>query len=154
MKLEKWALSAEIVGSVAVVVTLAILIFEVRGNTSAIQAQTVQAAATLDQDFLLVLGSDPAVAEMWATFLESPESLSRAQQLQGIYLIGALLRRFENLILQRRLGSLSEEGWESRQPLFVGIARSEGYSRFLESFPATFVSDDLLEFMNGLRSGE
>ena len=41
MKLEKWALGAEILGGVAIVVTLIVLIIEIRGNTSAIQAQTI-----------------------------------------------------------------------------------------------------------------
>jgi hypothetical protein len=41
MKLEKWALGAEILGGVAIVVTLIVLVIEVRGNTSAIQAQTI-----------------------------------------------------------------------------------------------------------------
>ena len=41
MKLEKWALGAEILGGIAIVVTLIVLIIEVRGNTSAIQAQTI-----------------------------------------------------------------------------------------------------------------
>ena len=43
MKLEKWALIAEIVGSFAVVVTLVLLIVEVRGTTNAIQEQTIDA---------------------------------------------------------------------------------------------------------------
>jgi len=43
MKLERWALIAEIIGGLAIVVTLAILIFEVRNNTAAIQAQTIEA---------------------------------------------------------------------------------------------------------------
>ena len=41
MKLEKWALGAEILSGVAIVVTLIVLIVEVRGNTDAVQAQTL-----------------------------------------------------------------------------------------------------------------
>lgn len=43
MKLEKWALGAEIVGATAIVITLIILIVEVRGNSDAIRAQTISA---------------------------------------------------------------------------------------------------------------
>ena len=42
MKLEKWALIAEVVGGVAIVVSLVVLIFEVRGNTEAVSAATFQ----------------------------------------------------------------------------------------------------------------
>ena len=44
MKLQKWALTAEIIGAAAIVVTLVILIVELRGNTDALQAQTITAA--------------------------------------------------------------------------------------------------------------
>ena len=43
MKLEKYALTAEIISGFAIVVTLIILIFEVRGNTDALRAQTINA---------------------------------------------------------------------------------------------------------------
>ena len=41
MKLEKWALIAEIVGSVAVVTTLIFLIIEIRGNSAAVRAESL-----------------------------------------------------------------------------------------------------------------
>lgn len=41
MKLEKWASIAEIACGFAIIVTLIILIVEVRGNTDAIRAQTL-----------------------------------------------------------------------------------------------------------------
>ncbi len=154
MKLEKWGLIAEIVGSAAVVVTLIILIVEIRGNTGAIQAQTIQTAAALDQEFLLVVGADPVIAQMWATYLSAPETLPRNQQLQGAYLITSVIRRLENVQLQRRLGSLSQEGWESRQALYIGIARSPGFSNFLESPPATLISDEFLDYMVQLGANE
>ena len=40
---QKWALGAEIFGAVAVVVTLGFLVFQMRENTNALQAQTFQA---------------------------------------------------------------------------------------------------------------
>ena len=43
MKLEKWALIAQIASGFAIIVTLVILIFEVRGNTDAVSAQTISA---------------------------------------------------------------------------------------------------------------
>ena len=41
MKLKDWASIAEIAGSLAIIFTLIILIAEVRGNTNAVQAQTI-----------------------------------------------------------------------------------------------------------------
>ena len=48
MKLEKWALVAEVISGTAIVISLVILIFEVRGNTDAVQAQS--SASRLESD--------------------------------------------------------------------------------------------------------
>jgi len=42
VKVEKWAVIADVVGALAVVMTLIVLIVEVRGNTDAIRSQTAQ----------------------------------------------------------------------------------------------------------------
>jgi len=42
MKLEKWALIAQVISGIAIVISLAILIVEVRGNTAAVEAQTIE----------------------------------------------------------------------------------------------------------------
>jgi len=42
-KLQRWALFAEIVGGVAVLVSIAVLVVQIRDNTNAIRAQTFQA---------------------------------------------------------------------------------------------------------------
>ena len=42
-QLQKWTLGAEIAGAVAVVITLGFLVFQMRENTNAVQAQTYQA---------------------------------------------------------------------------------------------------------------
>jgi len=147
MKLKKWALIAEIIGSFAVVITLMILVVELRGNTAAIQAQTIQTAAALDQEFLLTVGADPVTAETWATYLSSPETLTEAEGLQGAYLITSAIRRLENMYLQEQLGALSEEGQESRDALLRGIAGSNGFSAFLASPPAALISGEFLDYM-------
>ena len=83
-----------------------------------------------------------------------PDTLSKDQWLQGSYLMAALLRRLESVYIQKRLGSLSEEGWRSRQALFIGIARSPGYSAYLESPSAPLLGDELRDYMDQLASEE
>jgi hypothetical protein len=74
MKLEKCALIAEIIASFAVVVTLIYLAIQVRDGTRATQAASFQVAASMDQEFLLALGSDPANARIWNGYLFAPET--------------------------------------------------------------------------------
>ena len=144
----------EIVGAIAVVVTLIYLAIQVRRSTSATHAASVQAAVALDHDFLMAIGSDPIITQTWATYLSAPKSLPVDQAMQGHFLMGALLRRLENIRIQMQLGTLSKDGWQSRQPMFTVIANSPGYSAFLESPTAAFLNEDFLGYMAQLRAGK
>jgi hypothetical protein len=144
-----------------VVAGIVFLAVEIQQNTEMLQSQvietqavSIQAATTLDQDFLLVIGSDPVTAKMWSTYLRSPDTLAEDQLIQGSYLMASLLRRLESIYLQKRLGSLSEEGWMSRQPLFIGIARSPGYATYLDSASAVLVGHELRDYMDQLAHDE
>ena len=144
----------DIVGAVAVVVTLLYLALQIRQGTKATQGVGIQTAAALDQEFLLAIGNDPATAKMWATYLSTPDALPVEEKIQGSFLLGSLVRRLENVYLQKCLGTISDEGWRSRQGLFVGIARSPAFLVFLESPPAKLFSKDFLEYMNRVRADE
>jgi len=157
-KLNEWL---TLLTNIAVVAGIVFLAVEIQQNNELLQSQvretqavSIQAATTLDQDFLLVLGSDPVTAKMWSTYLRAPETLAEDQLIQSSYLMASLLRRLESIYLQKRLGSLSEEGWMSRQPLFIGIARSPGYATYLESTPAVLVGDELRDYMDQLAHDE
>ena len=157
-KLNEWLI---LLTNIAVVAGIVILAVEIQQNNELLQSQviemqavSIQAATTLDQDFLLVIGSDPATAKIWSAYLRAPETLAEDQLNQGSYLMASLLRRLESIYLQKRLGSLSEEGWMSRQPLFIGIARSPGYATYLESTSAVLVGDELRGYMDQLAHGE
>ena len=161
MKISKFSEWLTLLTNIAVVAGIVFLAVEIQQNTDMLQSQvietqavSIQAATTLDQDFLLVLGSDPVTAKMWSTYLRAPETLAENQLNQGSYLMASLLRRLESIYLQKRLGSLSEEGWMSRQPLFIGIARSRGYATYLESTPAALIGDELRDYMDQLANDE
>ncbi len=152
-KLSDWASIAEIISSVAVVVTLIYLSVQVRDGTRATQAASVQAASGLDQEFLLALGADSELAQIWSTYQVAPETLSPPEQLRGQYMLASLLRRLESIYFQNRLGTISEETWASRESMFAYIANSPGYSTYMESPVAVFMDGEFIEYMRQLRSG-
>lgn len=95
----------EIVGALAVVMALIYLAVQVRQSTNATQAVSIQTASSLDQEFLLALGTDQDTALLWASYLATPEALSVEQRLQGAYLMASFVRRLENVCIQHRLGA-------------------------------------------------
>ena len=86
--------------------------------------------------------------------MAAPETLSDDQAMQGHLLMTSLIRRLENLKIQNELGTLPQEGWQSRQALFNVIARSRGYSVFLDSSMAAVLSDDFAKYMAQLNARE
>lgn len=97
-----------------------------------------------------MIGSDADLAQMWNTYLRAPQTLPKDQWLQSSYLMASLLRRLESVYIQKRLGSPSEEGWQSREALLIGIARSPGYAAYLESPSAPLLGKDLRNHMDEL----
>lgn len=106
MKLEKWALTAEVVGGVAIVVTLIVLIVETRANTDAIRAQTAEATfATSTQSFYYPEGN-VALAKAQELGLSGLDTEERAH---ATALMAAILNMYNNNYYQYRNGTLDEE---------------------------------------------
>lgn len=143
----------EIIGAIAVGVTLVYLAVQVRRSTAATQTATVQLAASLDKEFLLALGSDPIKAQLWTSYMSAPHTLPVEQVQQGHFLMRSMLRRLENIQIQKQLDTLSKPGWRSRQAMFDVIANSQGYSAFLDSPTAAFMDAEFLKYIAQFKAG-
>ena len=128
MNLQKWALVAEIVGSVAVVVTLVVLIFEVRGNTEALLAGNRQSIAARTGDFALTVAGNPELAAIQAQVLGATTS-AEIQQASS-YMVATMQLVQESYFMYRD-GLLDEAIWRTRANFAVGSVRSEfGRARY------------------------
>jgi len=153
LQLSEWAAFAEIIGTVGIVLSLVFVGIQVRDNTKATQAASFQAAAELDHQLLLTVGADPGTSVAFSTYIRAPETLFGAEELQGRYLFGAVLRTMENFYIQNHLGTLSPASWETRRRLFEYVAGSPGYAAFLQTATARAMSGEFVEYMTELQSG-
>ena len=152
LQLSEWASVAEIIGTVGIVVSLVFVGIQVQANTKVTQAASYQAAAEFDHQLLLTVGSDPDTAVIFSAYVRAPETLSGAEELQGRYLFGAMLRTMENFYIQNHLGTLSPVSWGTRQRLFEYVAGSPGYAAFLQTTTARTMSGEFVEYMAELQS--
>ena len=134
-KLQTWALIAEVVGGLAVVVTLIFVGLEMRANTNAIQAQTYQELmrdinawrASLREDELNGFTAMARTKEGFESLSENQLSYVRLIQLEvwGIYeaaffanergVLGEIeWNRFEYQICASRNSTVSAEFWDTR----------------------------------------
>lgn len=130
--LQEYALIAEIISGIAIVVSLIFVGIQIKRNTKATQASTFQAIANLDIALLLNFGSSEELAKLISTFRDNPDSLTGEEQNHGFYLFGAEVRHVENLFLQHENKMLSEKHWQSRKALVDGIVLSGGFGALLK----------------------
>ena len=125
MKLEKYGVIAEIVGGLAIVVTLIFLIMEVRGNSEAIRAQTAQATFGISAESFYYPEGNLALDKMLLGEELSVEEFSHATSL-----LAAIFTTFDNHYYQYRHGNLDEEIHEAYRARLELVMESEGVREF------------------------
>ena len=142
--LEEYALLAEIISAIAIVVSLVFVGIQIRGNTRATQASTFHEIAALDIHALLSFGQTNDLSRLISTFRDNPDSLNEEELNQGFYLFGAEVRHVENLFLQNENNMLSDKHWQSLRALVVGVVLSPGFGAllkhpFMKYFDGSFI---------------
>jgi len=112
MSLKRWTMLAEITSSVAVIVSLVILIIEIRGNTAAVQANSRQSQSGRFEA-LLLSRTDPLLALVLDKAARG-EELTNLERIQYTGWLGAHLRNLEEAFLQFQDGRLDQEYLDSR----------------------------------------
>ena len=126
MKLEKVALIAEIIGGIAIVVTLIVLVVEVRGNTEAVRAQTAQATFGVSAQSFYYPEGNIALDKMTLGEEElTDEEFSHARSL-----LAAVFTTFDNHYYQYRYGNLDEEIYEAYRARLEFMLESQAVREF------------------------
>ncbi|MCA9759373.1 MAG: hypothetical protein KDA27_26505, partial [Candidatus Eisenbacteria bacterium] len=120
MNLDKIALLAEIIGSVAVVASLAYLAVQVRQNTRAARSATYQSVVSKSLEILAPMYSEDGIAELWLRATDSDADLSPVEQTRFHFLMLAMFRHFDNLHYQHMHGAIESEQWQGYAQLLDG----------------------------------
>ncbi len=101
---------AEILSSVAILITLVYLVVEIQQNAEATQADTRQAILDSDQQFLELLIDSPELH-----LLSYKPDLSDEERIRLSYLMTTFIRMRENNWLQYENGTLDDVTWRAYQ---------------------------------------
>lgn len=144
--LEEYALIAEIISAIAIIISLLFVGIQIKANTKATQASTFHEIAALDINILLNFGNSKELARIISTFRDNPESLTEEEQNHGFYLFGAEVRHVENLFLQNENKMLSAKNWKSRKALVDGVVLSAGFGALLKHPFMKFFDGSFIEY--------
>ena len=144
MKLEKWALIAEIVGAVAIVVTLVFVGLELNRNTNSIRASTYQSMINLSNDRITTVVES---RELTALLLRDPSELDEVDLRRLDLWERSTFRMYENAFVQFTSGVIGENEWIGYRYLMCGDTLSDAWNeRHRYSLSPPFV--DFIESCN------
>lgn len=101
----------EIVGAVAVVLTLGYLAVQIRQNTRALRASTHQALIDSTLMYQSLTLNNPDVARIRLYGAMDPSKLTEEDQYRFRTAMEMLFRLIENAFVQHEEGTLGDEGW-------------------------------------------
>ncbi len=99
----------ELVGGVAVLVTLAYLATQVRQNTSVIRASASQSFLDSINQVCETVAGDVEQARVWRLAMEDPGALTEDERYSADWMCLMAFHSFENAMIQHEMGSLDRQ---------------------------------------------
>ena len=150
MKLDRVSAIAEIVSSIAILVTLAYLAVQTAHNTAAVQASTRQAMLAEDRELLALQFEFPEVQEFMS---REVGSLTDNERIRLSTWLVIFVRNRENQWLQRQKGVIDDETWLTYSSAIAPILSREITRPWWENRESTGEFDSgFMSFVNGILS--
>lgn len=84
---------------------------ELRQNTAAVEAASLQNQTDASTDFLLMIAADEDLARIWTVATKDPDQLSEIDSQRYFFISRSRWLRMQNAYLQWRRGTLTDEDW-------------------------------------------
>jgi hypothetical protein len=136
MNWTKASAAAEILSSVAILVTLVYLAVEIQQNVAATQADTRQAMLESDQQFIQLFIDSPELHFLWY----KPE-LTDEEKVRLSYYLVTFMRMRESNWFQYESGTLDDRTWRSYRASIVAVLSAPRTRLWWEKFGVERVFD-------------
>ena len=124
LKLKQWSQIGEVIGAVAIVVSLIYVASELRQNTEATQAATFQQMVQLSSTRLITMASDADMADILRRGIQDLDTLTDQERFRFFLVNRAQWRAMEAAYFQRQHGVLGDPEWNSYKSLMCGELRA------------------------------
>lgn len=130
LRLSDVASIAEIVGAVAVVVSLVYVGTQVRDTTRAVRSAAINDANIALQSWYTMLSSNPGAIGTWLDGTLSQQPLSRDEEFRYMMTMQSVMYAFQNIFLLHEEGSLDSDVTTSLAAGIQAIRRTPGFHRY------------------------
>ena len=143
------ALVAEIVGAIAVVISLIYVGLQVNDSTSAIRSAAANDATTTMQSWYLEMGTNRQASDIWFNAMTSAEPLPDRDEFQFMISMHAAVLGMQNSYLLAKEGTLDAEFREAVSTAIVAVKDLPGMGRFWTQRKG-FLHTGFAEYVDGL----
>lgn len=150
MELDDLANIAEVVGLVLVLVTLAILILQIRQQTRALKSSAIQAVMQSEIALTSVLVEH---ADAWKKVLTGQHFLPGEDTRRAIILFNILMTDTESRYQQYKIGFLDLNAWAGRHELLPELVQLPIFEPWRVSPGGKTYSTDFLELIDNIKKG-
>ena len=131
----------ELLGALAVLVTLGYLAAQIRQNTRTVRAATAQAIQSALNDVHAHIKQDSAAARIYRLGLSEPSKLDEDEQVQFAMTMYSIFAQFENIFYQFQQGTLDSAVLERHSLAMEFYLQTPGGADWWESWKGRFSSD-------------
>ena len=121
MTIQDWGALGELIGGIAIIISLVYVGLQVRQATMAVKLNTAHDVAVDCGGVYASIAQDVAVADIWLRGLTSIETIQGAERTQFYSLLHTFFRAFDNAHYQMIEGALDKRQWESMAQQFYWL---------------------------------
>ena len=126
MTLEDLANLGELVGGIAVVLSLLYLAFQIRQNTRQIRGSMYDSIVSSLADFDRPIAEDAELARIFEEAVDDWQTTDAIERARVMHLLSTLFKQFENIHYQFRQGALEPELWAGWRRLMLSYYARPG----------------------------
>ena len=126
MSLNDLANLGQVIGAIAVVVSLIYVAAQIRQNTNAVRAATAQSLHEHFASWYHVIASDASLAQLATSGLRDYTTLSDMEKARFVSLFMAFLAYFQNAFLKWKQGLLAPSLWKSWEQVMMNLIGAPG----------------------------
>ena len=109
--MKNWKDFAELIGFAAIVISLFFVGLELRQNTDAVKAASIDSLSALSQEFYLLMASDHELSRIFQDGNQDMTQLSESELARFLWVERSRVLRLQTAYLQWQRGTLGEQDW-------------------------------------------
>ena len=150
MTLVEWGALGELIGGVAIIVSLIYVGVQVKHSAKATRSAAANDASVSMQTWYLEMGSNRQASDLWLNAMRSPEPLSTHDEFQFLMSMHSVFLGFQNSYLLSQEGTLDPEIREALTFAIIAVKDLPGMDRYWRQRRG-FLHSGFANYVDGLR---